>query len=74
MSRRASVISHLVVGPESHGVVRHGLGLFHAAREAGVGGFDHRLVRRTVELPVAEPSAQALLHVSFTDEIGRAHV
>lgn len=69
MSRRASVISHLVVGPESHGVVRHGLGLFHAAREAGVGGFDHRLVRRTVELPVAEPSAQALLHVSFTDAL-----
>ena len=51
------MISHLVVGPESHGVVRHGLGLFHAAREAGVGGFDHRLVRRTVELPVAEPAA-----------------
>lgn len=69
MSRRASVISHLVVGPESHGVVRHGLGLFHAAREAGVGGFDHRLVRRADELPVAEPSAQALLHVSFTDAL-----
>lgn len=55
MSREPAVISHLAVGPEDHGVVRHGLGLFRAAREAGVGGFVHRLVREVAELPAAEP-------------------
>ena len=38
-------VRHLVIGPQAHGVVRHGLGLFDAARRRGADELEHRLVR-----------------------------
>lgn len=51
---------HLVVGPDEHGVVRHGL---HVARACGDG-----IVRDPADLPVALATAD-VVHVPFTDRL-----
>lgn len=70
------VILHLVVGPQAHGVVRHGLGLLDAAGASGTGELAHRLVRAESvgalgagPIRTAEQAPAAVLHVSFTDAL-----
>lgn len=60
------VVQHLVMGPQRHGVVRHGLGLASAA--ASGEGLEHRLLRGEIGRP-PRPGAGGVLHVSFTDHL-----
>lgn len=65
----SGLLGHVIVGPEQHGVVRHGLGLWSAARRSDE-GMGHHLLRGEIghpPQPVAGP--HRAVHVSFTDHL-----
>lgn len=73
-SAGSGVVRHLIAGPQEHGVVRHGLGLWTAVQEVSGPVLQHRLQRAPSadRLPDPEPLAagqREIVHVSFTDHL-----
>lgn len=58
-------VCHLVVGPETHGVVRYGLAVYDAARAEG---FEHRLVR-SYSAETMDVLDCVLVHIHVTDRL-----